>query len=83
MRLLSELRRRNVFRVGAAYVVTAWLILQVVDTLGQILELPASIPQLILAALIVGFPVAVVLAWIYELGPGGLRKDSGAPGPSS
>jgi TolB-like protein/cytochrome c-type biogenesis protein CcmH/NrfG len=79
MSFFSELRRRNVFRVGAAYVVTAWLILQVVDTLGQILELPASIPQLILAALIVGFPVAVVLAWIYELGPGGLRKDSGAP----
>ena len=61
MSFFSELRRRNVFRVGAAYVVTAWLILQVVDTLGQILELPASIPQLILAALIVGFPVAVVL----------------------
>ena len=57
--------------------------LQVVDTVAPILELPDTVQQLVLTALAIGFPVTVILAWIYELGPDGLRKDSGtkhAPG---
>jgi TolB-like protein/Tfp pilus assembly protein PilF len=77
MSFLSELQRRNVVRVAAAYVVTSWLIIQVVATIGDIFELPNALQQLALLVLGVGFVVAVVLAWIYEFGPGGLQKDTG------
>jgi TolB-like protein/Tfp pilus assembly protein PilF len=79
MSLFSELKRRNVFRVAAAYVVTAWLVIQVVATIAPILDLPGSLQRLTLIALLIGFPIAVILAWIYELGPRGLHKDDGAP----
>lgn len=78
MSFLGELKRRNVFRVGAAYVVTVWLLIQVVATIAPMLGVGQSVQRLVLIALVVGFPVALVLAWIYELGPDGLRKDSGA-----
>jgi len=79
MSFFTELRRRNVVRVAAAYVVSAWLIIQVVATIAPILELSGSVQKLTLAALVIGFPVVVILAWVYELGPEGLQKDSGAP----
>jgi TolB-like protein/Tfp pilus assembly protein PilF len=78
MSLFEELKRRNVFRVSVAYTVSAWLIIQVVATIAPILSVPDTVQRLILTALMIGLPVAVVLAWIYELGPDGLRKDSGA-----
>jgi TolB-like protein/Tfp pilus assembly protein PilF len=77
MSFFAELKRRNVFRVAAAYIVSAWLVIQVVATVVPMLELPVSLQRLTLIALIIGFPVAVILAWIYELGPHGLQKDSG------
>ena len=64
--------------MATAYIVTAWLIVQVADTVAPILGLPDTLQRLTLTGLAIGFPVAIVLAWIYELGPGGLRKDSGA-----
>jgi TolB-like protein len=64
--------------VATAYIVSGWLIVQVVATVAPILELPDSLQQLTLTGLVIGFPVSVILAWIYELGPDGLRKDSGA-----
>ena len=75
----TELKRRNVFRAGAAYVVTAWLLLQVVATIAPMLGITEATQRFVLIALVVGFPVALILAWIYELGPRGLEKDSGAP----
>lgn len=78
MPFFAELKRRNVFRVAAAYVVTAWLALQVVATVAPMLGLTESAQRLVLISIVIGFPVAVVLAWIYELGPHGLQKDSGA-----
>ncbi len=71
----SELRRRNVIRVGIAYVIVAWLILQVVDVVGPVLDLADSAAKLILFLLAIGLPVAVVLAWAYELTPEGLKKE--------
>lgn len=63
--------------------VTAWLVVQVVATVAPILGLPDSVQKLVLTALALGFPVAVILAWIYEFGPDGLRRDSGEhPAPS-
>jgi len=74
MRLFNELKRRNVFRVGAAYLVVAWLILQVVDTVAPMLELPATFGRGVLLLLAVGFPLVLVLSWAYELTDQGLKK---------
>ena len=66
MKLFEELKRRNVFRVGVAYAVAAWVLLQVFDVVGEILDLPAWSGQLILATLVVGFFIALILAWAYR-----------------
>ena len=58
MSFFEELKRRNVFRVGAAYAVAAWVLLQVLDVVGEILELPQWGGKLILAVLAVGFVLA-------------------------
>ena len=75
MSLYHELKRRNVFRVTIAYVIIAWLILQVGDTLAPALHLPESINTVLAFFLILGFPLAIFLAWAYELTPEGLKKE--------
>jgi TolB-like protein len=75
MSLFSELKRRNVFRVGLAYIVSAWLALQVTDVVLSILELPGWIGRLVFVIVALGFPVTLLLAWIYELTPEGIRRD--------
>jgi hypothetical protein len=77
MSFFSELRRRNVFRVGIAYVVVAWLLLQISDTLVPALHLPEWFLSGVALLLVLGFPVALIFAWAYELTPEGLKKDSG------
>lgn len=76
MSFFKELRRRNVFRVGAAYLVAAWLLLQIVDVIGPILGLPDTIPRYLLFLLAVGFIPAAVFAWAFELTPEGVRRES-------
>jgi len=73
----SELNRRNVFRVAIAYVVTAWLIAQVAGLAADSFGAPAWVMKMIITMLALGAPVALVMAWAYELTPGGLRRDSG------
>ncbi len=77
MGLLSELRRRNVLRMAALYIVAAWLIMQVVEVVSGLAPLPDWIGPATLGVLAVGFPIALVLSWIYELTPEGisLEKD--------
>ena len=75
--IFGELKRRSVFRVGVAYLVSAWLILQIVATVAPMLSLPDTAQRPVLLVLLVGLPVAIVLAWVYELGPDGVQKDSG------
>jgi hypothetical protein len=75
MVLISELRRRNVFRVALAYAVIAWLTLQVGDTLAPALRLGDWVNSLLAFFLILGFPMALFFAWAYELTPDGLRKE--------
>lgn len=72
---IKELQRRNVFKVGTAYLVVAWLILQVLDVIGDILELPAWGGKLLLAMVAVGFPIALILAWAFELTPEGIKRE--------
>jgi TolB-like protein len=76
MSLFAELKHRNVFRVGIAYAVAAWVLLQIFDVLGDIFELPAWGGKLILALLIVGFFLALIFAWAFELTPEGVKRDS-------
>jgi TolB-like protein/thioredoxin-like negative regulator of GroEL len=76
MSLFTELKRRNVFRVAAAYAVLSWLLLQVADTLGDTLGLPDWSGKLVLMLLAIGFVPAVIFAWVYELTPEGVKKES-------
>jgi TolB-like protein len=71
----QELKRRNVFRVGIAYVVTAWLLLQVADVVLNNFELPGWVFRTTLLVLAIGLPVALLLAWAFELTPEGIRKE--------
>ncbi|NVJ65508.1 MAG: hypothetical protein HWE16_03405 [Gammaproteobacteria bacterium] len=75
MQLFDELKRRNVFRVALAYLVAAWLLIQVVDIVSDVLELPAWTPKLILLLLAIGFVVALIVSWAYEITPEGIKKE--------
>jgi len=77
--LITELKRRNVFKVGIAYVVMAWLVMQVADVILNNIQAPAWIFQVLLLFLAVGFAVALVLAWAFELTPEGIKRESGDP----
>jgi TolB-like protein/Tfp pilus assembly protein PilF len=72
----DELKRRNVFRVAFAYLIVAWLLLQVGDTLESALRLPDWANTLVAFFLILGFPLALFFAWAYELTPEGLKKET-------
>jgi DNA-binding SARP family transcriptional activator len=71
----AELRRRNVVRVGIAYVVVAWLLLQVGEIVLDFLEVPTWAGKLLLVFLALGLPVALILAWAFELTPQGLQRE--------
>jgi TolB-like protein/tetratricopeptide (TPR) repeat protein len=76
MSLLVELKRRNVFRVVAAYVVLSWLMLQVGDIIFDAMNLPDWSVRLLIAMLVLGFVPAVVFSWVYELTPEGVKRES-------
>ena len=73
--LFKELKRRNVFRVGIAYVVVAWLILQVVDLVLDAVPAPAWVMQVFLLGTAVGLPVALLFAWAFEMTPEGVKRE--------
>ena len=75
MSLFAELKRRNVFRVAIAYVVIAWLILQVGETLAPALRLPDTVNSVLAFFLLLGFPMAVFFAWAFEITPEGLKRE--------
>ena len=76
MSLFKELKRRNVIRVGLAYIVTAWLLLQIADVIINNIEAPGWVFQTILLVIGLGFPLAVVFAWAYEMTPEGIKKEA-------
>ena len=75
MSLFGELKKRNVFRVGAAYIVTAWLIIQVVETLFPIYGLSDAAVRWVVNIMAIGSFPTLVLAWVFEWTPGGLKKE--------
>ena len=73
--LWNELKRRNVVRVAIAYVIVSWLVLQAVSVLVPLLSLPDSVGRLIFLFLLIGFPIAMVFAWAFELTPEGIKRE--------
>jgi len=73
----SELKRRNVFRVGMAYIITAWLIAQVAELAADSFLAPDWVMKMIITVLMLGFLVSLVLAWAFELTTAGLRRETG------
>ena len=76
---LSELKRRNVIRMAGLYLVGAWLLTQVAATLLPVFEAPGWVMKTVVGILALGFFPAMVFAWIFELTPDGLKRDSGMP----
>ena len=83
MKLLAELRRRHVFKVTIAYVVVAWVILQVTDLFADNLSLPGWAFRLVLFLLIIGFPLIVMFAWAYDLTPEGIKRTEASDGTAT
>jgi len=73
--IIEELKRRNVFRVGIAYVIVAWLIAQVADLVLDNIDAPRWVMQALLLLLGLGLPLALFFAWAFELTPEGLKKE--------
>src|SRR5438309_5458328 len=70
----SELKRRNVYKVAVAYAVVGWLLVQVTTQVFPIFEIPNWASRLIVLAIFIGFPIALVIAWAFELTPQGLKR---------
>jgi len=76
MSFFSELKRRNVYRVAAIYIIVSWVVLQVVDMFMSFMPLPDWTSRLVFVLLAAGFPVALVLAWAMELTPEGIKLET-------
>jgi TolB-like protein len=76
MSVISELKRRNVLRVAAAYVALAWLVVQVLDTLAPMFGLGEATARLIVIAMAIGVVPVLVVSWLFELTPEGFRRES-------
>jgi len=80
---IQELKRRNVFRVAAIYLIVSWLLIQIGDVMFPALRLPEWTTTMLVAFLLLGFPIALILSWAYEATPEGMKRTSDvAPGES-
>jgi TolB-like protein/Tfp pilus assembly protein PilF len=79
----SELKRRNVYKVAVAYAVVGWLIIQIATAIFPVLQIPGWATRLVIVLVLLGFPLALVLAWAFELTPEGIKRstDSNIPAP--
>src|SRR5262249_4742605 len=71
---LAELKRRHVYRVAIAYGVVAWLLIQVATQVFPFFEIPNFVVRVVVAASVLGFPVALIIAWAFEMTPRGLKR---------
>jgi hypothetical protein len=72
----NQLKKRKVIRVGIAYIVVGWILMQIGEVTFEALGLPAWSLTLLIVLVLLGFPIALVLAWAFEVTPEGIRKDS-------
>jgi TolB-like protein/Tfp pilus assembly protein PilF len=77
-RFLAELKRRNVYKVAVAYVVAGWALAQGIAQVFPVFDIPNWIVRLIVLLIVIGFPIALVIAWAFELTPEGLRRTEDA-----
>ncbi|MCH8221047.1 MAG: hypothetical protein IIA76_06875, partial [Proteobacteria bacterium] len=75
MSIFRELKRRNVIKVAIAYAVVAWLLIEVTATVFPILKLPDWSVTLVTAFILIGFPLALILAWAFEITPEGIKLE--------
>ena len=80
MSLFEELKRRKVIRVAAAYLVVGWVIIEVASTVAPNLNLPEWTARMVTLLVILGFPLALILAWIFEVTPEGMQVTEGRTG---
>src|SRR5437762_9933198 len=73
-KFFAELKRRNVYKVAIAYAVVAWLLMQVATQVFPFLEIPNWAIRLVIMLIVIGFPIALVIAWAFELTPEGLKR---------
>jgi TolB-like protein len=77
-RLFEQLKRRNVLRPAAGYAVVAWLIIEVADTVFPILGVPTWVTTMVVVLIIIGFPITVVVSWVYQWTPAGIMTEQQA-----
>src|SRR5438093_8735530 len=85
-KFFTELKRRNVYKVAVAYAVVAWLLIQVATQVFPFFEVPNWAVRLVVLLIIIGFPIALAIAWAFELTPEGLKRTEvadAAPAPRS
>ena len=75
MNFFAELKRRNVYKVAVAYAVVAWLLIQVATQVFPFFELPNWAVQMVVLAVVIGFPIAVVCSWAFEMTPEGIKLE--------
>ena len=75
MSFFEELKRRNVVRVGIAYVIASWLLLQLTEVLIELLDLPDVAGRFVILFLLVGFVPALIFAWAFEMTPDGIKRE--------
>ena len=80
---LHELRRRHVFRVAVAYAVVGWLVIQIATQVFPVFNLPNWATQLVVLLILLGFPIALVLTWAFEMTPEGVRRTEPAHSPEA
>jgi len=74
----AELKRRNVYKVAVAYAVVAWLLMQVASQIFPFFEIPNSVVRLVILLLVIGFPIALIIAWAFEVTPEGIKRTETA-----
>jgi adenylate cyclase len=71
---IEELKRRNVFKVAITYGITAWILLQIVETVAPIINAPDWLLKVVFVLLIIGLPIALISAWAFEMSPKGIIR---------
>jgi len=74
----GELKRRNVYKVGVAYAVVAWLLMQIASQIFPFFEIPNWVVRLVILLLVIGFPIALIIAWAFEVTPEGIKRTEAA-----
>ena len=76
--LFAELKRRNVYKVAVAYAVVAWLLMQIASQIFPFFDIPNWVVRLVVLLLVIGFPIALIIAWAFEATPEGIKRTEAA-----